>query len=218
VAGDADLSGENYVFANARGAGEPDLGAEEGVLPYGGAVADLDEVVDLCAEPDAGFPDGSAVDGGIGLDLDVVFKDGGAGLQNLVPGAVACCGSGVAGEAEAVGTDDDAVLEGDVVAETAALSDDGVGVGEEVRADCCAGVDDDVRQQGGVWADLDVVPYDDVGAYVGVGADGRGWGDDGGGMDSRRVGGGWVEQLECAGEGEVGVRDAEARVVRARGV
>ena len=52
-----------------------------------GAVADLDEVVDLGAGVDAGFADGGAVDAGVGLDLDVVFKDGAARLQDFVPGA-----------------------------------------------------------------------------------------------------------------------------------
>ena len=51
----------------------------------GRAVADLDEVVDLGAGVDAGFADGGAVDAGVGLDFDVVFEDGGAGLEDLVP-------------------------------------------------------------------------------------------------------------------------------------
>ena len=43
------------------------------------------------------------------------------------------------GEAEAVGADDGAVLQDDVVAELAVLADDGVGVGEEVVADVSVG-------------------------------------------------------------------------------
>ena len=117
--------------------------------------------------------------------------------------------SGVAGEAEAVGADDDAVLQDDVVAEPAVLADDGVGVGEEVAADVGVGIDDDVRQQRGVLAEDDVVADDSVCADVGAGADLRGGCDDGGGMDSGRVRGRLVEQFQGVGEGEVGVGDAE---------
>ena len=100
-----------------------------------------------------------------------VFEDGGAGLEDLVPGAV-----GLAGEAEAVGSDDGSVLEDDVVAEVAVLADDGVGVGEEVVAGVGVGVDDDVGEEGGVVADGDVVADDGVGADVGVGSDAVRWG------------------------------------------
>ena len=51
------------------------------------------------------------------------------------------------GEAEAVGSDDGAVLQGDVVAEAAVFADDGVGVGEEVAADPSVGVDDGVGRR-----------------------------------------------------------------------
>ena len=135
MAGDADLAGEDDVFADRGGAGEADLGAEEGVFADRGAVADLDEVVDFGAGGvDAGFADGGAVDAGVGLDFDGVFEDGGAGLDDLGPAAGA-----LLGEAEAVGTDDGAVLEDDVVAEVAAFADDGVGVGEEAVAGADAG-------------------------------------------------------------------------------
>jgi hypothetical protein len=50
----------------------------------------------------------------------------------------------VAGEAEAVRADDGAVLQDDVIAEAAALADDGVGVGEEVAANLRVRVDHDV--------------------------------------------------------------------------
>ena len=167
-------------------------------------MADLDEVVDLGAGVDAGFADGGAVDAGVGLDFDVVFEDDRAGLEDLVPGAV-----GLAGEAEAVGADDGAVLQDDVVAEVAVLADDGVGVGEEVIAGAGVGVEDDVGEDGGVVADGDVVADDGVGADVGVGSDAGGGGDGGGGVDAGRVGGGLVEELDGEGEGEVGVFDAE---------
>ena len=115
----------------------------------------------------------------------------------------------MAGEAEAVASDDGAVLEDDVVAELAVLADDGVGVGEEVASNVSAGVDHDVRENGRVGADDDVVADDRVGADVGVGADFRGGCDYGRGMDSGGVGGRLVEEFERAGEGEVRVGYAE---------
>ena len=96
VAGHADLTGEDDVAADGGGAGEAYLGAEEGVLADGGAVADLDKVVDLGSSANAGLAEGGSVDAGVGLDLDVVFEDGGAGLGDFVPS-----GGGL-GKAEAV--------------------------------------------------------------------------------------------------------------------
>jgi hypothetical protein len=111
VAGYADLAGEDDAFADGGGTGEAYLGAEEGVVAYGRAVAYLDEVVDLGSGVDAGFAYGGSIDAGVGLDFDGIFEDGGAGLDDLVPGAV-----GLLREAEAVGSDDSTVLQGDVVA------------------------------------------------------------------------------------------------------
>ena len=204
MTGYADLAGQNDVFADGGGSGEADLGAKQRIGAYGRAVADLDEVVDLGAEVDAGLADGGAVDAGVGLDLDVVFDDCSAGLQDLVPGAVR-----LAGEAEAVGPDDSAVLQDDVVAEATVLAYDGVGVGEEVIAGAGVGVEDDVGEDGGVVADGDVVSDDGIGSDVGVGPDVGGGGDGGGGVDARWVGWGLVEELDGEGEGEVGVFDAE---------
>ncbi len=56
----------------------------------------------------------------------------------------------VLGEAKAVGANDCAVFEGDVVAEDAALADDRVGVGKEVAAGLHAGVEHYVGQKRGV--------------------------------------------------------------------
>ena len=51
-------------------------------------MAHLDEIVDLGASADAGLTHRGAVDGGIGLDLDVVFEDGGTRLVDAqyIPG------------------------------------------------------------------------------------------------------------------------------------
>jgi hypothetical protein len=74
-------------------------------------VADLDEIVDLGSSVNAGFADGGAVDASVGLNFDVVFDNNRAGLNDFVPGSV-----GLAGEAEAIGSDNCSVLEDDVVA------------------------------------------------------------------------------------------------------
>ena len=86
VSGRGGLTGEDDVLADFGGACEAYLSAEEGVFADGAAVAYLDEVVDLGPRGDAGFSDGGAVDGGVGLDFYVVAEDGGAGLEDLVPG------------------------------------------------------------------------------------------------------------------------------------
>ena len=139
-----------------------------------------------------------------GLNLDGIFKNGGAGLKDLVPGSISATG-----EAETVGSDDSAVLEDDVVAELAVLADDGVRVGNEVIASADVRIDDDVREDDGVVADGYVVSDDNIGSDVGVGADlGRG-GDDGGGVDAGAIGRRLVEELDGASEGEVGVIDTK---------
>jgi len=72
------------------------------------------------------------------------------------------------------------------------------------------GVKHYVREDYGVVADSDVVADDGVGTDVGIGADAGGRGDGGGGVNARGVGGRLVEELDGAGEGEVGVFDAES--------
>ena len=80
-------------------------------MAYRRPVTYLNEVIDFGSCVNSGFADGGAVDAGVGLDFDSVFEDCRAGLEDLVPGSV-----GLAGEAEAVGTDDCSVLKDDVVA------------------------------------------------------------------------------------------------------
>ena len=108
--------------------------------------------------------------------LDVVVEDGDAGLEDLVPGGKLRWfdpglrietwgtrrGGIVVGEAEAVGADDGAVLQGDVVAEAAVFADDGVGVGEEVAADLGVGIDHCVGQKSCMISNDCVVADDDV--------------------------------------------------------
>ncbi len=163
-------------------------------------MADGGDVVDFDATGDVGFADGGAVNATLRLNLDVVFHADDAGLQDFMPVAFV-----VLGEAEAVCSDDYAVLQGNVVAENAFFPNDGMGVGEEIVADADVGVDDDVGEQGGVVADDDSRADDDVGSDVGIAADLCGGVDDGRGVDSGSVGGEFVEDLNGLGESEVGI-------------
>src|ERR1700733_4927547 len=165
----------------------------------------LNEVIYLRAGVNTGFADGGSVDAGIGLDLDVVFDDRGAGLEDLVPGAV-----GLAGEAEAVCADNYAVLQDNVVAETTVLAHDGVCMSEEVISGPGVGVEDDVGQDSGVVPDGDVIANDGIGADVGVGSNVGSGGDGGSRVDARWIDGRLVEELDCKGKGKVGIFDAES--------
>ena len=161
VAGDAYLSGENYVVAYIGGSGQAYLRDEQRVVAYGAAVAYLDQVVDFRAASDAGLAYAGAVDAGVGLDLDVALDDHVAGLDDFVPGAVV-----VLGEAEAVEAYLDAILQQDVVSQSAEFSDYGVGVREEIVAYGDSAIDDYVGQQDGVVSDHDVFVDHYVGADV----------------------------------------------------
>jgi hypothetical protein len=120
-------------------------------------------------------------------------------------------GTALAGEAEAVRTDDRAVLEENIVAETAVFADDGMSVGEEAVADVDVGVEDDVGKQHGVLAEDAIIGDHSEGANMGVCADPCRGRDDGGGVDPRWIERRLVKELDGAGEREVGVRDAESR-------
>src|SRR5216684_8957490 len=137
VAADAYLSGQDDVVAYIGGAGQAYLGAEQRVVSYGAAVANVDQVVDFCAASDAGFAYAGSVDAGVGLDLDVAFYGNVAGLDDFVPAGVVSFG-----EAEAVGAYYGAILKQDVVSYVTEFSDDGVGVGEEIVAYGCSAIDD----------------------------------------------------------------------------
>ena len=204
VAGGSGLAGEDAVIADFGGSGEAGLAADHVVGAEFGGVADENEVVDFGAAADARFADGRAVDAGVGLDFDVVFENGGAGLRHFVPRAV-----GLFGVAEAVGADDGAVLENDAIADAAIFADDGVGVGEEVVADFGALVDGDETVEDGVVADLDVFVDEAVGADVGAFGDAGGAGDDSGIVDAGGVARGVVEKFDGVGECEVGVGGAK---------
>ena len=189
--------------AQAKADGIPAYDAKEAA-----AKADIIQIliqdgVDLGAAADAGFAYGGAVDAGVGLDLDVVFEDGGARLRHFVPGAVALFGI-----TKAVGADDGAVLQDDAIAYAAVFADDGMGVGEEVVADFDALIDGDEAVEDGVVADLDVFVYEAIRADVGAFGNAGGACDDGGFMDAGGVLRCVVEEFDSVGEGEVRIAGA----------
>src|SRR5579859_4077330 len=87
---------------------------------------------------------------------------------------------------------------------------------EEIVADVHAAINGDGTVEYGVFADDDIFVHETVGADVCVGADFCGSGDDGGGMNARRVLWWLVEEFEGAGEGEVGIVAANERERRRR--
>ncbi len=106
---------------------------------------------------DASFPNSGAVNAGVGLDFDVVFENGGAGLSHLVPRAVF-----LFGEAEAICSDDDAVLQNDAIANTAVFAHDSVRVGKKVIADFCAAINSYKTMQNRMIADGDIFIHETV--------------------------------------------------------
>src|SRR5215467_11290708 len=101
-------------------------------------MADEDKIVDFCAAADARLPDSGAVNASVGLNFDVVFENGRAGLHDFVPGAVFFLG-----KAKTVGSNDGAILENDAMADAAKFADDRMGVRKEIVADTSAAIDGD---------------------------------------------------------------------------
>ena len=204
VAAYAYLPGEDYVVAYFGCAGQAYLGAEQCVMAQGAAVTYVDEVVDFCALSYAGFAYAGPVYAGIRLNLGFGSQDYVSRLHYFVP-----AGAVVFRKAEAVGADDGSILQEDVVAEVAELSDHGVGMREEIVAYLCSPVDHYMGEEDGVVSYNGVLVDHYVGSYVRVFAQGRFRMDYGGGMDSRGVSGRLIEKLYGLGPGEVGVVAAQ---------
>lgn len=158
------LSGHDASIADDGRAGEADLSAEKRIFADFTSVADLNEVIDFNAARDACFTDRRAVDGAIGLDLDVVFDDGRAHLLHLVPASIL-----LAREAEAVASDDHAVLENHAIANLAILTDNGMAMREKIVAYARAAVNAHKTVQNGFAADDHVIVYKAERANVRVG-------------------------------------------------
>ena len=167
-------------------------------------MTDLHQVIDLNAAADAGFAYAGSVDAGVGLNFHVVFDYDWSWLRNLVPLSVVSLG-----EAKSVGTDDDSVVQQDVVADAAVLADHNVSVREEVAADLYAAIDYRVREQHCMIADLDVLVDDHIRTDVSVASNLRAGMDDCCRMNSRSVTQRLVEEFEGAREALIGILDAQ---------
>jgi hypothetical protein len=202
VIADGGLAAEDDARAEHRRAGDPGLSDEEAVGADLDVVADLDEVVDLGSASDARGGELGAVDADTRPDLDVVLDDHRADLRDLrvllaVPAV-----------AEAVGADNGARVDDDAVADRAAFADHDVGEELAVVADGRVVADVDAGVEDGAGAERDAFADEGVGADGDAGGEAGGGGDAGGGVDA--LGQAWDgrgEQLEDAGEREVGVVD-----------
>src|SRR5437588_713217 len=193
VACDSDLPGQNYVLSNLRRAGQTSLGAEQGIFTYPGAMSNLDKIVDFRALRNVGFPDAGAVHAGVGLHFDVIFEDRRARLHDLVPVTGV-----IFGKSEAIGANDHAVLQDDMIAESAMLAHNCVGVSKEMVADARAWINHDVGQQGSIGSNDNVAIDHNVRPDMRVRPDARARVNDGCGMYARCVPRGLVEQFDCA--------------------
>src|SRR5690242_347737 len=126
VPSSADLAGEDATSPDFSRSRETNLAAKHVVRTHLRGVADQHQIVELGAFADARFTHSGPIDAGVGLHLNVVFQHSGAGLQHFVPGAVF-----LLGVAQAVPSDDGAVLKDDAIAEAAVFADNRVSVREE---------------------------------------------------------------------------------------
>src|SRR5208282_4114144 len=144
----ADLPGQNRPPADLGGTGQAYLRAEQGIFADLRSVADLHQIVDLHAAANASFANAGPIDAGVRLYLHVVFDDYRSRLRDFVP-----MGIGGLGETEAVGADDHAVLQQDVVADAAVFAHRSMSVSEEIVADGHSSVDHHMSQQHGIRPD-----------------------------------------------------------------
>lgn len=162
----AGLASQDRPVADLRRTSESDLSSQQRVFCDVGTVTNLNQVVYFCAAIDAGCADAGAIDAGVGLDFDVVADDDRLRLRNFVPAP-----GFVFGEAKSVGSNDHAVLQKDVVAKFAALTDYGMSMGEKVVTDLYIAVDDDMSEEHCVFTNLNILADDCVRTDMRSGAD-----------------------------------------------
>lgn len=111
VISDTDLTGTDDVVTGGYGSGESDLRDEEVVATDVTVMADHDLIIDAGARADHGFTDFGAVDGRTGSDFHIVTDANDAEVgQPQVPTIDQSI-------AEAIGSDDTAGVDNDVVAD-----------------------------------------------------------------------------------------------------
>ena len=165
----------------------------------------LDEVVELHATADDGLAHGAAVDARVGAYLHIVLDDHNAYLRNLVVAIL------VGGEAEAVGTDHTARMDGDAVAHLTPLIDGHVGIEQTLLADGHPVAYDHVGIDLGAIADGGAIANTGKGTNVNVGADGGLGRDERQRVDALLAGLHLLIELQQTGHGLVGVFHANQR-------
>ena len=213
MSADAHLAAEHHVVFDVRAAGDSDLRRHQHVAADGDAVPDLHEVVDLRAAADARLPDRRTIHGGVRAELDVVFDHHGSDLRDLLVRPVAA-----ADEAVAVAADDHAVLQDDAIADGDALAERHVGVDHAVGADPGARADRHVREDDGVVADRRALPDRHERADRDAVADARIAGDRRQRVHAGRRAPGGREQADGAREGQVRIGGPQHRARRRRRV
>ena len=117
----------------------------------------------MVAAADLRFADGRAVDRAVRLDFHVVADHRDSRLAHLVP-----LTARLAGEAEAVAADDDAVLQQHAIADAAILPDARVRVCEEIVADARPAINGNKAVQHRAAPDLDIFIHEAIGPDVRV--------------------------------------------------
>ncbi len=166
VSGNSDLSSENHILADFSGTRESCLRAQQRVFADAGAMANLDQIIDFCSGRNIGFANAGTIHASVRLHFDVVAQDCRPGLHDLVPVAGI-----IFGEAKAVGANDHAVLQNDIVTNTAMFPHDSMSVGEEIVTDACPSIDHNMGEQNGIVADDGALINHNVGTEMGIRAD-----------------------------------------------
>lgn len=203
MSGDTNLSGKKNTIAYVSRSCQADLSTQQSIFAYLAAVAHLDKIVNLRAWTDSCFANAGAVNAGVRLDLNAVTKDGEAGLNDLLP-MIAL----VFGEAKPVSSDDNSVLQDDIVPELAVLANHGVRVREEITADARTAIDNDVRKNDAVIADDYVFIDHDKRSYGSSRTNSCGWMNLCGGMNARCIFRWLIKERESACERQVWIRAA----------
>ena len=101
----------------------------------------LHQIVDFRSARDVRLANAGTVDAGIRLNLYVIFDYRRPRLHNLVPSARI-----VFSESKTIPTNDDSILQDDVIADAAVLADHGMSVREKIVADMRATIDHHMRK------------------------------------------------------------------------
>ena len=123
MAGNAYLGCDGDVVPHMRAAGNSGQCDNDAMLAHHDVVSDLDEIVYFSPFPDDGAAEPGAVNRCVGSYVHIVLQFHNAYLVDAHIAAIISHQ-----EAEAVGTDDGARLDGDATAELAAFADGDIGV------------------------------------------------------------------------------------------